>query len=170
MARQTSSARCLASFVRKAARTIAAGARQALIYAPDIDIPEAANEGGSFDIGDLFDAVAPIFDSKIFERYDDGIFFLDHNHARLMFDQERNFQQQRVVPYFEKIDLLLEVGIFLVAQDLLDPLSSQNFFVAQKTTHSTSVLAARGISNNKLQISDSNLQIKSFRFHATLST
>ena len=74
------------------------GERQALRNARDIDIPRAANDGRSFDIGDLFDAVAPIFDFEIAKRHDDGIFFLDHDHARLVFDQEGNFQQQRSRP------------------------------------------------------------------------
>jgi len=70
MARQASSARCLASFVRKTAKTMADGERRQPRDSRDIDITGASNDAASFDIGDLFDAVTPIFDSKIAEWHD----------------------------------------------------------------------------------------------------
>jgi hypothetical protein len=88
MARQKSNAKCLASFIRKVAKTIADGERRPPRDARDIDITRASDDAASFDIGDLFDAVAPVLYFEIGERHDDGVFFFDHNHAGLMFDQE----------------------------------------------------------------------------------
>lgn len=41
-----------------------------------------------FDSGDLLDAVAPVFYIEVVKSYDDRVLLFDHNHPRLVFEQE----------------------------------------------------------------------------------
>jgi hypothetical protein len=92
-----------------------------------------------FNVGNFAHALAPVFDFEILKGHNDGFFLLDRDHTTFVFEQERYFQQDRIIPDFDQIDLFFEVSVFLVAKNLFDSFSGQNLLVAQKPTHKPSM-------------------------------